>query len=220
MLRRPRPLLIALVALALALTSACSMMDSPITVTVTVPTLVAVTTTVQGTGSAKALGNDPAPEKTPGARETRLRDGFELLKLGQAGTVPNGVGEGEAPVVFVVDEIAVDAPCVDSSTRPENGHFIALHMRVALSAKFAASGLVAFIPDPVNFRVLRPDGSMQNAIASAPAAMCLAKAKAMPGLVDVPDSTTTGWVVLDSDTEHGSVLLTQIQSDTGWEWQF
>jgi hypothetical protein len=219
--KRSRRLVIALVALTLASASACSALDSlQSTVSVTVPSFVTVTITEQAPTDARASGNDLAANQTPQAMKKGLRDGFDLLKLGQTGTIPSGVAADDAAVVFTVDDIVVDAPCDDPSIQPESGHFLALHMRVALSMNFAESGMVAFIPDPVNFRVMRPDGSMQNAIATSPAALCLASMKRMPGLLDVPGSTAAGWVILDSDSEHGSVLLTQIQSDTGWEWRF
>lgn len=172
------------------------------------PALPAVTTSASPTTAAA-----PEPE--------RSSRGSLVKALGQEGGFCSDADcAGPYLVTFTVDSITADPPCTaDYVQPPENGHFVAVALRVATSAEFdPAEFPLSFSPS--DFRVIGADGITQSNLASAASFSCLDQSEMFPQDILGTGQQYTGTILLDSPTPSGVLIYAPPFSSTGWEWQF
>lgn len=151
------------------------------------------TTGIEGTPSA------PAPPVPPG--ET-----VEILTSG-----------GTVRLTLLSVDVATSCPGRASPTQnPANGYFVVLELDASFESPASGGGAAPVGPDV--FRVIGPDGTPQAVSNTEASWACFDADRLLPGFVDA-SAPQTGVVVLDSRTEHGSVvyLLTE---DPEWSWEF
>lgn len=166
----------------------------------------------------------------PGASATSPAGGLELSVRGNVlAPVGREVGPIAAPsgnLRLTVDSIAVMESCPGRGTptqEPVFGHFVVLEVTASRAAPEDEAAAGADEPGYVGlgaerFRIAGPDGTVQEITSTQASWACFEDAELLPAFVDV-GRTASGKVVLDSASEHGSVVFSQ-ESSPGWEWSF
>lgn len=143
-------------------------------------------------------------------------------KTNERGNIPKKLEEeagvtysrSEPSVVFSIDQIDVDPECYEHGIKPDNGHTLLLHVRVATSDEQAANRDAGLLLTPYNFAVLGSDG------VTKPAAM---------GMCTDPDGYLPtefganqkyrGTIELVVPETSGTVILNNY-GGRGWEWTY
>ena len=180
------------------------------------------------TGSKSAAADDSVVGTTSGPVLTgpkptfTARQGYIAKALGQEGGIASYDGSDTLVMKFVVDKIQPDFHCTAGQPeRPENGHFIGIHVNVRVLPNFVPGKDEGFEGVSNDWRVVGPDDTADNDTSTAATYSCLAGTDALPSQNDTPGTKSSGWVVVDSKYTHGALLLNFAGPvDTGWEYHF
>lgn len=181
-----------------------------------------------GDGAERDTSGDPTLPATPGAAPSssaapepeRSSRGNLIKTLGQeAGFCSDADCTGPLAVTFTIDTITVDPACTSGYPEPaENGHLIAVSLRVATAADMPRDMFAMFSPS--EFRVIGPDGLTVSALDALPAFSCLDQSEVFPMEPLGPGQQYAGAVVIDSPTPTGTLVYQPGAAAAGWEWQF
>jgi hypothetical protein len=122
----------------------------------------------------------------------------------------------EGGVVFSIDKIVVDPPCIDYGQR--SGHTLVLNVRVATGTDTGSIQLASGVFNPFAFIVIGKDGVSKK----ADFGMCTDAANS-PGTYG-PNQKYAFKIELDVPVAHGSLALQPgligENGSGGWEWPF
>ena len=151
------------------------------------------------------------PEPATNAR------GFVPKKIGEEACIgPIDADSCDGGVVFSIDKIVVDPPCIDFGQR--SGHTLVLSLRVATGTDTDTIQFASGVFNPFAFTVIGKNGVTQN----ADIGLCTDSAN---GPVTYgPNQKYAFKIELDVPVAHGSLALQPglIGADGtgGWEWSF
>lgn len=193
---------------------------APTTVTVTERSAVTVTRTREVTRTAtRAATATGRAGQISGRTPTTNAHGYIPKKVGEVAGLASST---DAMLVsFTVTKIELDPTCDSGIARkPQNGHFLAVHMTVRTSKDYNAEsdGYLTFSQD--DFRIIGPDNTVENNVGTFPAYECLTLTEMLPHDDLVPGTTIKGAIVLDTQYRHGSLVMTQPGMTGGWEWTY
>lgn len=164
-----------------------------------------------------------APASTPSSSSA--------LSTNAHGNLPKALGQdagftdqnGKVVVRFAVDSVTVDPKCdrYSGGHPAENGHLVALKMRVSTTTDSSSIGTVLFSAD--DFSYIGPNGITTTGLASGAAASCLKDSEQMTQSPVGPGQQYVGNVVLDIPGTSGSIVYAPpgLEGDAhGWEWTF
>lgn len=90
-----------------------------------------------------------------GKPETNERGNIPKKLKEEAGLIHE---RGDSSVVFAIDEIKVDPECREYGVKPDKGHTLLLHVRVATGDEADANDAMSLLLSPCNFAELGSDG--------------------------------------------------------------
>ena len=142
--------------------------------------------------------------------------------LGEEGGFTSRTDPGKQLLSFAVDSITLDPSCSADYTQPsENGHFVALAMRLSTSPDMAEEpDLSYFTVNPNDFSFVGPDGLTVSNLATMAAYSCVDQGQMLTSNALAPGSQYAGTVLLDLPASSGSVIYHPMGNPTGWEWSF
>lgn len=161
---------------------------------------------------------EPATETPTTKPEPATNErGFRPTKIGaDACFGPIGSDSCDGGIVFSIDKIVVDPPCIDFGQR--SGHTLILSMRVATGADSDSVQLAGGIFNPFAFTVIGKNGVTQK----ADFGICTDAANSP--VTYGPNQKYAFKIELDVPVAHGSLALQPglIGADGtgGWEWPF
>ncbi|WP_258905276.1 hypothetical protein [Actinokineospora sp. UTMC 2448] len=134
-------------------------------------------------------------------------------KLGEEAGVTNE--DGATMLTFTLDSIDKSGRCTgEFAEKPENGHFLILHLRVTTAAEFdemVAAGMF----NPYDFAVVGPDGVTETNLSTVATYSCLNESAP---LALAPGSKYRFSIVLDSRSTKGVLTYRPGFMASGWEW--
>ena len=144
------------------------------------------------------------------------------IRTGQVVGLHDG-DTGQDSIVWVVDSIKLDQPCVkDSDAKSANGHFLFLALRIELrnaSAQTLSDANVGFSND--NWDAFDAKGVAQPDASGFGIQNCAADNLRPPDTDKlVPGKPVSAVVVLDVRATSGTVLLHFLNIDGGWEYRY
>lgn len=164
----------------------------------------------------------PTPNPTPTETEDKSARGNLIKVIGEPAGVTSEPGGGEQLLSLVVEDIEVDVTCsAEYAQPPKNGNFVAVTLDVTTGGEPTFSenlyGPVSF--DAQSWKVIGPNGTTLNTVASGPAYGCLSQEEQLPQAIG-PAEKVTGKIVFDIPVTSGTLIYTLPSSNTGWEWEF
>lgn len=217
--------------------AACSGTGSSagLTETVTVPTTVIITTGVASTVTqtvTEAAGPAPSTTEMTTASGTSSADavipatfepraGFMAKAIGQRA----GLGDPDSDhlgVSFWITQITPGITCTSSGAQePQHGQFLGIELTVDVPESFDAAVNAGLDLDAPNFIVIGPGDTSADDPATSAAQTCMDHSDRIGPVLNIAGARSSGWVVMDTDVDHGSLLLTQLSMGYGgWEWRF
>lgn len=170
------------------------------------PTLPATTTTATAPNTADA-----------GAKVNDR--GYIPKKLGEeAGLTPGQDRNDPGTVKFVVDKVEVDPSCHEYGMKPENGHTLLLHMRVATGNNREYAEGSSGIFQATNFVEIGKDGISHPARYGE----CTDYAQRLPDNFGM-NQRYVGTVELVVPEASGTIVLALpggMNNTSGWEWRY
>ena len=122
-------------------------------------------------------------------------------------------------VTFAVDSITVDPQCTGSYPEPsENGHLIAISLRVATSPEMPSDMFMYF--SATDFKVIGPDGLTKSGLDTLAAYSCFDEGERFTSDDLGAGQQYAGQIVIDSPTPTGALVYAPGAVDGGWEWAF
>lgn len=160
-------------------------------------------------GGARSGGALPTASAASSASPTPTTSGVADVALGEAAEVP-AQGTPGAILRLTVTDIAVATTCPgrgEPVQAPRHAYFVVLDVRAAYDPAADAGSAPHYLPTAVDrLRVADRDGVVQEVSTTDASWACFEPADLLPPFVDA-GSVVTGTVVLDSETEHGWVVL-------------
>ncbi len=169
--------------------------------------------------STVTLPPEPSPttEAAPEPTDDRNARGNREMALKEEGTVT--AADGSELMVLAVDNIRVDPKCNSGfSDPPENGHFIALDLRVSTGPAHEELEYISLSSQ--DFDYIGPAGVTVTAVDTATSSYCLADDELFPYNFFRPSSQYRGALVLDVPGATGTVVYYPPNSEGGFEWKF
>lgn len=126
----------------------------------------------------------------------------------------NGPGNSSVALYWSVNAFALDAPCPDTPTRPDNGHFAFFEIEAETEpdmAGLAPDVLHSTISD--TWSIIGPDGTTETNVTTGASMMCADSPPLTPG------NTYRYMLVLDTQHTEGT-LVYRPDEGAGWEWSF
>lgn len=167
------------------------------------------------TTASPPLPSVATPSETAAAETQAVNErGNVVMQLGEEAQL--GEAGGETMVAFTVDSIAPPPQC-EFVEPPENGHLVALQMRVSTSAELSDTFLIL----PADFSFVGADGVTVSNLDTFPAFSCLDPGQQLTQDPLSPASQYVGAVVLDVPAPTGTIIYRPTMAPrAGWEWQF
>lgn len=165
----------------------------------------------------------PAPSSSAAPTTPAKNARGNIVKaMGEEGGFTSSVHPGKDLLTFAVDSITVDPQCTADYTEPaENGHFVALAMRLATSPDMAEEpDLSYFTVNPNDFSFVGADGLTVSNLATMAAYSCVDEGQMLTSNALAPGSQYAGSVVLDVPATSGAVIYHPMGNPSGWEWSF
>ncbi|GAB3349923.1 hypothetical protein GCM10027300_13400 [Modestobacter lapidis] len=180
------------------------------------PELPDVQSEVEANASADAAAESEvaASSTTPATNERgNLVKGF-----GEEGGITSPTGE--QLLTFAVDSITPDAPCTGKYAEPaENGHIIAIALRVSTSAALTADNYISV--SPYDFKFIGSDGITVDELATAATYSCFDSDQTFTSDGLGPAQMYVGNVVIDAPEAAGTLVFDPSWGQMGaWEYNF
>jgi hypothetical protein len=180
--------------------------------------------TDSGAPTAPPPTESPVPSPSPSADAEELSEPEHLPKA--IGETAGLSAAGSSSTLFALTVLGVDVartcPGRGVDPVPEHGHFVTVDVSAHMAAEMAhevSPGTDAFLPlVPEAFRIVGPDGTVQDSVATASVWACFDDDELAPPFVE-PGDVVTGKIVLDSRTRSGTVVYDP-DGTGGWEWPF
>lgn len=163
-----------------------------------------------------------APSTTAAPTSDRNARGNIVKAMGEEAGFLSRSDPSKDLLTFAVDSVTVDPPCTADYTQPtENGHFVALAMRLATSPDMAEEpDLSYFTVNPNDFSFVGADGLTVSNLATMAAYSCIDQGQMLTSNALAPGSQYAGTVVLDVPATTGVVIYHPMGNPSGWEWSF
>lgn len=178
----------------------------------------------RSTNSLPPTTSEAAPSTTAEPTPTgpqRNERGNLVKKLGEsAGYLDEN---GNEVITFSVDAVRPINCTEEFAEPPENGHFIAVDMRIATSPEMANVDYLSYFSiSPVEFQYIPPGGGpVVSEISTMATYGCLPYGELLTSDQMMPGSQYAGTIVLDVPKPHGTLIYRPSMGDgTGWEWGF
>lgn len=155
----------------------------------------------------------PAPTEPPQSPR-----GNYLAAVGEESRVTL---DGVPIIYFTIDSITPDVPCTGDYVQPaENGHFVALQMRVATTTDLPAEVYWSVSPD--DFAFVRPDGVTVDNVLTTATFSCIDTGLLFTNDILSPASQYLGTIMLDLPATTGTLIYRPSPAGgaLGWEWTF
>lgn len=172
-----------------------------------------------GGSGPTVITESPAPESSPASMSPR---GNIVTPIGEPAGLDDPVTH-ERTVAWTVTNIAVDGPCPDdSSTKPQNGHFVIVSLNVETSPAYRVGDLVTNFTPGGAWTIVGPDNRVQIDPGTAASAAC----SAPPAHFELePDAKHQFTLAFDTKDQTGIVQFrpTAWQGNAvehGWEWAY
>lgn len=161
---------------------------------------------------------EPTPEGPP-----RNDRGNIVKAFGEEGGFLDMTRENSL-ITFAVDGIN-PVQCSGDSQRygspPENGHLMAVDMRVATAPNMNQDGyLDYFTISSYDFQFIGPDGVTHTDLGTMVTYSCLPNSEAFTSNALNPGSQYVGRIVLDLPAPNGTLVYRPMVAEGGWEWDF
>lgn len=177
---------------------------------------------VAGCGGGQAADPSAGTSGTSAPSTSTATPAATGVEVGERVEAPIGEEPG-AVLSLVVESVTVVAMC-PGRVRPLEEPAFAAFVVLDLTAQVTWDGIGTPPPDAVvplgadAFRIIAPDGTVQEVTSTDASWACYDDAELAPPFVG-PDETAAGTVVLDSATEHGTVVFAP-GGEPGWAWTF
>lgn len=181
-------------------------------------------------GSASAASSHSSPSLAPPTSSAPATTTSAGPSLNSRGNIVKALGEqggwgvvdGQPTVTFVVDSITPDLHC-DSpyAEKPENGHYVGIHMRMATAPGFDPSQ-ESFGMSTYDWKFIGSNGVTSTSVTSGGSFGCLKDAENFPTAQLGPGQSYEGTIVLDVPETHGALIFApgNLNNASGWEWDF
>lgn len=155
------------------------------------------------------------PTEEPSGPERNQR-GNIVKQLGEEGGITNS--DGEDAFRFAIDAITPDYQCTGQfSEAPENGHFVAIDLRVATGNM---DEIGYFMINPNDFKFIGPDGLTFSNVATMATYSCLPDNEQFSSDPLGPGQQYAGRMVFDLPAPTGVLIYRPAITEGGWEWEF
>lgn len=144
-----------------------------------------------------------------GKPETNERGNIPKKLKEEAGLIHE---RGDSSVVFAIDEIKVDPECREYGVKPDKGHTLLLHVRVATGDEADANDAMSLLLSPCNFAELGSDG----VTSPASSGMCTDPDEYLPMQFGM-NQKYRGMIEVVVPEVSGTLILTNY-GGRGWEW--
>jgi hypothetical protein len=186
------------------------------------PTLPSVQSEEEANASADArAAAEAAASKAAKSSGPKTNERGNIVKtLGEEGGVISE--DGTSLYTFAFDSIAPDVPCTDeySTYDPENGHLVAVQMRVATAA-VNADELGYLTVGAHDFKFIGSDGLTFTNVDTIATYGCISDSLKFPSDQLRPGSQYAGVVLLDLPATSGTLIYQPSSlSEGGWEISF
>lgn len=120
---------------------------------------------------------------------------------------------------FVVTDIVLDPTCDrEWADKPENGHYLALHLNVETTPELADADYPEIWISEYDWQVFDADGKRLND-PQGNAYTCFSDGKTLPSSIG-PGQSVSGYIVLDVASTSGFAMFAMGGSPIGWEWAY
>lgn len=161
---------------------------------------------------------EPTPTSTtnPEFGERVVNDhGYLVKTIGQLAGVSDE--DGVTLAQFAVTDIVVDIECGEYADKPQNGHFVGIHLNIETTPELAQDDFPSLSFSEWAWQAYDAEGKRVNDPMGS-AYTCIDSGDMLPADIG-PAQSVSGWVVLDLPTTTGSVALT-MGTSIGWEWEY
>ena len=171
---------------------------------------------------AATTAEETAAPATPSGPARNDR-GNIVKALGEPGGVSNlAVENGEKQLItFAIDAIAPVTCTEDYASPAENGHLVAVDLRVATAPELSeVPDLGYFTIGSSDWQFVGADGVTISALDTIATYGCLDQQSMFPSDPLAPGSRYVGKLVFDLPATTGSLIYRPYIADGGWEWSF
>jgi hypothetical protein len=178
------------------------------------PTLPSVQSEEEANASADASA-EAAKATGPKTNER----GNIVKALGEEGGITNPDGSAQL-LTFAVDSITADAACTSEYAEPaENGHLVAVALRVSTSAALTADNYISV--SPYDFKFIGADGITVDELGTIGAYSCMDDDDTFTSAQLGPAQMYVGTVVIDAPEAAGTLVFSPSWGQAGgWEYSF
>lgn len=183
---------------------------------VTLQRLVLAAALVAALASCSSPGLPPSPSSTAATTGSGT-SASDLAPIPPGEAVEAVIDGGTVRFTLLSISVATSCPGRAAPTQlPANGYFVVMDLSASFEPSGSGEGYAPVGADV--FRVAGPDGEAQPVSSTDASWACFGVDRLLPAFVDV-SAPQTGIVVLDSRTEHGSVVYLHAE-DSDWSWEF
>ncbi|ACU96768.1 hypothetical protein Svir_17410 [Saccharomonospora viridis DSM 43017] len=169
---------------------------------------------------ASAGSRPELPEES--SAETTTQEDKDEPETNERGNIPKKLKEeagliherGDSSAVFAIDEIKVDPECHEYGVKPDKGHTLLLHVRVATGVEADANDAMSLLLNPYNFAELGSDG----VTSPASSGMCTDPDEYLPMQFGM-NQKYRGTIEVVVPEASGTLILTNY-GGRGWEWTY
>jgi hypothetical protein len=176
--------------------------------------------------SLPAASSETAGAETTESSETgppRSPRGNIIKSFGEEGGIFDMATQEKLVLTHVVDSITPIA-CTEPYAEPaENGHLVAVALRVATLPEMAQEDWASYFQvSGQDFQFIGPDGVTVTQLSTRATYGCLPERELFPQVNLSPGSQYRGAVVLDLPAPNGTLIYAPFSfgGQLGWEWSF
>jgi hypothetical protein len=169
------------------------------------------------TGSGEAATGPAAGAPSTGASTTSNIRGVVTKQVGQPFVFYN---RGHKLARITVTDVDTQATCQGSETgaQPKNGHWLGVSVRIA-TAKDVNQTVLYNVFNPNDLKIVTPGGATTSTVRTAALATCDNATTSLPTTYR-PGMSYTGFVLLDSPSEHGRLIYQPAGRNNGAAYDF
>jgi hypothetical protein len=167
------------------------------------------------TGSGEAATGPAAGAPSTGT-QSNIR-GVVTRQVGQPFVFYN---RGHKLARITVTDVDAQATCQGSETgaQPKNGHWLGVRVRIA-TAKDVNETVLYDVFNPNDLKIVSPGGATTSTVRTAALATCDNATTSLPTTYR-PGMSYTGFVLLDSPSEHGRLIYEPAGRNNGAAYEF
>lgn len=143
--------------------------------------------------------------------------GYLVKKLGEKAGWTGVNGDESAGATFVIDKVTVDPPCEEYGEKPEAGHTLLLHIRVATGSNRDVAMVAAGVLNPYSFAEIGADGITRD----AQDGYCTDVDASLPIDYGINQKYAGTIEIVVPEANGNLILKDQAMSNAGgWEWSY